>query len=256
MIKTEAKLIEYLEKEFDPKSAESWDFVGYNLKTNNYQKNLKILTCLDVDNAVIETAIKKAVSLILTFHPFKFAKTWKEIYQHDPNKKQMVKQLKKHKINVYAIHTNFDKHLHGTKYWLVKKLKWQSNILKTFDFAYLINYQNYFFDLINELKVKLKINTTWSNVEKNFLVENIYLAPGASDSFEFIQNCQKNTILITSDLKWNQQQRLNDLGYKFIMITHQIEDVFNQGISTFLTKVLDQNITIINYDLIDFIKGY
>lgn len=256
MIKTEKELIQHLEKEFNPNNSESWDFVGYNLRTNNYQKKLKILTCLDVDSNVIKNAIINDVSLIISFHPFKFGKTWKEIYDQDPNKKEMVKQLKKHKINIYVIHTNFDKHPYGTKYWLLQKLEWKSKILKTFDFAYLLNYQDYFFNLINQLKTKLKINTIWSNIEQNFLIEKIYLAPGASDAFAFIKNCKQNTILITSDLKWNQQQRLNDLGYKFIMITHQVEDVFNQGINNFLSKVLDPNITIINYDLIDFIKGY
>lgn len=106
------------------------------------------------------------------------------------------------------------------------------------------------------MKTKLKINTVWTNINQDFLIDNLYIAPGASDPFEFIQNCEVNTVLITSDLKWHEQQRLNDLNYKFIMITHQVENVFVQGINNFLTKVLDPTITIINYDLIDFIKGY
>lgn len=255
MIKNESQLIKYLEKEFPKNSAEPWDFVGYNLKKTN-QKDLKILTCLDVNNEVIELAIKESVSLIITFHPFKFANTWAEIYQQDPHKKDLVDKLKKHQINVYAIHTNFDKHPEGTKTWLIKKLQWETKILKTFDFAYTLKYKNYFFNLVNELKTKLKINSVWTNINQDFLIDNLYLAPGASDPFEFIQNCESNTVLITSDLKWNEQQRLNDLNYKFIMITHQIENVFVQGINNFLTKVLDPTITIINYDLIDFIKGY
>ena len=140
--------------------------------------------------------------------------------------------------------------------WHLEEFKknW-NNFIKT---EHIIVHAPYIVNLANFEKAKFAIDFLTKEIQMMNLIGAKYLVlhPGASDPFEFIKNCESNTILITSDLKWNEQQRLNDLNYKFIMITHQVENVFVQGINNFLTKVLDPTITIINYDLIDFIKGY
>ena len=260
MIESEAALITYLETEFPRASAESWDFVGYNLKArqgNGRRGTLKILTCLDVNSAVINQALAEQISLIICFHPFKFGLNWAAIYKKEPHKSAWVQALRAARISVYAIHTNFDKHPQGTKYWLAQKLQWNQQILQHYDYAYLIAYSGQAQTLIAELKEKLQLNTVWTNLLAEEQITHLYLAPGAGNITAFLQNHPSpNAVLITSDLKWHEQQMLHDLGYRFIMIVHKSEDVFNWGITTFLQAKLAPQIIISNYYQRDFIKGY
>ena len=257
LIASETALIRYLKQEFPENWAEPWDFVGYSIKTKNGAKPLKILTCLDVDSQVVRQAIANDVSLILSFHPFCFAPDWKTVYAYDPLKKTLVQKLKKAQINVYSLHTNFDRHPQGTKYWLMQKLGWQKQINQTFTYAYLINLKQSLQDLVTHLKTQLKINFVITNCQANDLIDQVYLAPGASDVYQFLETINDpNVTLITSDVKWNEQQLLHDLGYKFILISHQTEAVFNQGITSFLKARLDPAIKILNYETVDFLRGY
>lgn len=259
MIDNEMKLIQYLENEFPLSSAEKWDFVGYSLKNKTKkEKQLKILTCLDVNKDVVNKVINENFSLIICFHPFKFGKSWSDIYKYDKSKKELNKQLRKHKINVYSIHTNFDKHKKGTKYWLTKKLNLLSNVISNYEYASTIKVNSKVNELILFLKNELNINYVLTNINKeDLIIEKIFLAPGASDVYEFMRLIEdKNIVLVTSDVKWNEQQLLNDLGYKFILLPHKIEEVFNEGIQYFLKKELDKNIIVESIYFEDFMKGY
>lgn len=256
MISTEKELIEFLEFQFPLKKAEKWDFVGYSIK-NKTVKKLKILICLDVNTQVVNRAIKEDFSLIISFHPFKFTKTWKEVFEYDFHKELLVNKLKKHKVNVYSMHTNFEQNSESLNYWLIKKLNWEKNIIKKYKFAFLASFNDTFETLIKELKYGLKINQAISNIEnKSLTVKNIYFSPGAGNIYYFINNHDLSNVLITSDIKWHEQQLLNDLNYKFVMIPHKIEDVFNEALSFVLNKKLDKSVIMETMYFHDFLKGY
>lgn len=226
----EDQVINFLKDTYPLEDAEEWDFVGYSLKTKNQEKELNILICLDVNNKVIDYAIKQNTSLIISFHPFKFGSTWDEIYQYDNSKENLVRKLKENKINVFSIHTNFDKSKEGTKYWFAKKLGLLKKVIKEYPYAYQINYENSMMDLAKLLKQKLNINALVSNVDSKYFIEKLYVAPGASNVYDFIDLNDFQSVLLTSDIKWHEQQLLNDLNYNFIMMPHKTEDVFIEAI--------------------------
>lgn len=252
----EKDIIKFLNSSFPRKSAEKWDFVGYSVKTDNSNKKTKILVCLDVNNFVTNFAIKNNISLIISFHPFKFAKTWDEIFEYDPSKPVILKTLKENKINVFSIHTNFDKNKFGTKYWFTKSLGLINSITKEHEFAYELKVEIPILKFVNLLKDKFLINNVISNVnDENYLIKSLYISPGASNIYDFIKLNNQEMILVTSDIKWNEQQLLNDLGFKFIMIPHKTEDVFVDAIYNKLKskyKILEIEKCIIN----DFWKAY
>ena len=254
----EQLIIDFLNKKYPQSKAEEWDFVGYSIKQNNNGVK-KILICLDVNKLSIEQAIKSKVNLIISFHPFCFDSSWKEVYKYDPTKKEQVELLKKNKISVFSIHTNFDKNKFGTKYWFNKKLNLENKIIKSFDYATIAEYNDTFISLINLLKNKLEINvilTNWANKE-NQKIKNIYIQPGAGDVYDFLKKTKTNSIdlLITSDIKWNEQQLLNSIGIKFVIIPHKTEDVFVNAVKNLLIEKF-QELEIIEFISNDFIKGY
>lgn len=259
MIDNKKDLYKFLEKEFPHSTKEEWDFVGLSINNKNNELN-KILLTLDVNALSVEQAIKNKVNLIISFHPFCFANSWNEIYKYDFSKKDLVHKLKKEKIDVYSIHTNFDLYKDGTKFWLCRELGWDKKIIETFDYYSLININLSFNKLIDHLKDKLKINNVLSNWNQslNKKINNVVFWPGAGNVYDILKNIKKQNIdlIITSDIKWNEQQVLNSENINFLIIPHKIEDIFVKAMKTILTKKINKKIKIIKYICKDFIKAY
>ncbi len=251
------KIINYLNKKYPISKAEKWDFVGFSIEIKNQEIN-KILISLDVNDFSISEAIKNKVDMIISFHPFCFAPSWKEIYKYDLTKKQLVNKLKKNKISVFSIHTNFDQDKKGTKYWFSKKLDNDENKFKYFKYAFIYSFNNSFSKFVNQIKNIFKINTVLSNVHnKNLKIKNIYICPGAGNIYDFMKINKKENIdlLVTSDLKWNEQQVLNSMGVKFVIIPHKTEDVFVDALGKIIKEQF-VDVKVIKYIQDDFIKGY
>ncbi len=255
---SEKEIVEFLNKKYPKEKAEKWDFVGYSIKANNKVVE-KILVCLDVNKFSVDEAIKKKANLIISFHPFRFAKKWDEVYEYDPTKKDLVKKLEKNNISVFSIHTNFDQDKNGTKYWLARELGLENKIKKLNKFSVIISYRCIFLNLINLLKDRLEINSVWSNYHGSYskFISNICIYPGAGDIYDFLKIYKKEKIdmLITSDIKWNEQQILNSLNIKFLMIPHKVEDVFVKAMKSIIGDKF-KDIEIIEHKNKDFIKGY
>jgi dinuclear metal center YbgI/SA1388 family protein len=99
------EIIEKIEKLAPLNLAESWDNVG--LLIGDYQKEIKnIMVTLDVTLEVVKEAVEKKIDLIIAHHPIIF-KPLKKITMDDYTG-QMVCNLIKNDISVYAAHTNLD----------------------------------------------------------------------------------------------------------------------------------------------------
>lgn len=254
-----SEIVKLLENKYPLKNALDWDFVGFSLKSNKQFIN-KILICLDVNNEVVAKAIKNNVELIITYHPFKFGSSWKKIYSYDFNKKELVDKLNKYQIAVYSIHTNLDADSEGTNYQLIKKLGLENQIIHHFKFSSIINFSNSFINLISLLKYRLQINTVITNNQNNLnkQIKKIYIQSGAGDIYQFLKINKKHKIdvLITSDVKWNEQQLLNSLNIHYILIPHKTEDVVVEFLSDFIRSKFNSKIKIIEHLQNDFNKGF
>jgi len=85
--------------------AESWDNVGL-LLGNPAQTINKILITLDITKGVVEQAIKDSVDLIIAHHPLIFKSI--TTIRTDLPQGQILSNLLKSNIGVYAAHTNLD----------------------------------------------------------------------------------------------------------------------------------------------------
>lgn len=257
-MENEIQIINYLNKKYSPNDIEKWDFVGYSIKNINKKLN-KILICLDVNKFVVENAIENNFNLIISFHPFCFANSWEEVYEYDPTKKELVNKINESNISVFAIHTNYDNNLEGTRHQLIKKLNLKNNIIKDYKNALIVRWEKKFKTLVKMIKKRTNTNIVLSNVKsKNEIIKSFYIAPGAGDVYEFLKNCKNDKVdlLITSDIKWNEQQLLNSIGIKYMIISHKIEDVFVDSLKEELLTIVDKQIEIQGIKFNDFIKGY
>ncbi|MGL5590657.1 MAG: Nif3-like dinuclear metal center hexameric protein [Metamycoplasmataceae bacterium] len=258
-INNQKELIKILEKEFPLMSQEVWDFSGFSFLAKK-EKNLKVMICLDTDKEAILRAIKDNVSIIISHHPFCFAPTKREAIKLDFSKRELFDLSKKHNISLYSLHTNFDINKKGTHHYLLKKLELTNKKIDQHEFSTIIKYNNSFDSFVKLLKEKLKLNfvlSNWDKPKKN-KVGKIYFAPGAGDIYEFMKynNINNCDLLVTSDIKWNEQVVLQNTGINYVIISHKAEEVFVDAINEFLKNKLEKNTEIILDYRKDKLKKY
>lgn len=88
------------------KYAESWDHVGLVVGDEN-QDIRKVLIALDADDRAVQKAVDIGADLIVTHHPLLFHPLEHVTEQHFIGRR--VREMVKHDIACYAMHTNFDK---------------------------------------------------------------------------------------------------------------------------------------------------
>lgn len=112
-------IIEIMEGHFPRWLAESWDNCGLQIGSREAAVN-RIMVALDLDEAILESAIEKNTDLIITHHPL-FFKGIKSIDYSTPLGKMIQKTIGAG-INVYSAHTNLDAGEQGLNQVLAERL--------------------------------------------------------------------------------------------------------------------------------------
>ena len=113
------EIISVLEKLAPPHLAESWDHIGL-MVGDPLGETQKVLCALDVNEAVIDEAIRFQAGLIVSHHPFLFKPL--SSLDFSSEKGRMIKKLVQHDIAVYAMHTNYDIAFGGLNDYLAQGL--------------------------------------------------------------------------------------------------------------------------------------
>lgn len=246
-------LIKKIETTFLLQDACDWDFVGWQIKATKQDFEIKqVLIALDVTNAVIETAIKANIKLIICHHPFIFAKNLAD-KTIDETKRILYQKLIKHQINVYVLHTNFDKNLNGMNWLIAKDLK--LNNLNYFDqekLAVIGQFSNLTLETIIE-NVKNYFAFEQVKVISNNLktkINNVLLVSGAGGSvIETVSSKENIDLFITGEMKWHQELLAWDKNINVIILGHNMEEKFVNFISEFLLSddLIKKDLTIQQY---------
>ncbi|MEN6460114.1 MAG: Nif3-like dinuclear metal center hexameric protein [Syntrophomonas sp.] len=112
-------IIRIMENDFPPYLAEDWDNSGLQVGSYNTSVN-KIMISLDLDQQILQQAIDSKVDMIITHHPLLF-KPVKSINIDQPPG-NIIMQLIKNDICVYAAHTNLDASEKGLNQLLAETL--------------------------------------------------------------------------------------------------------------------------------------
>ncbi|UWW00955.1 Nif3-like dinuclear metal center hexameric protein [Mycoplasmopsis felis] len=102
------KFVKYLELKYPLQNKEPWDPSGYSVKTQQHKKITGVVLAMDLTSEVLQSAIKNNCNLILSHHPFLFEEHLKDEDVKAPYKREIIKQLRKHQITSYSLHTNYD----------------------------------------------------------------------------------------------------------------------------------------------------
>ena len=115
------KIIKLIE-DWAPKPI-AWEKDNVGLQVGSLRGEVKnILLCLDVNEKVVQEAIKKKCNLIISHHPLLF-KPLKKIDTQKDKTSRIIEKLIKKDITLYSAHTNLDFTKDGVSFQLAKKLK-------------------------------------------------------------------------------------------------------------------------------------
>jgi len=101
----------------------AWEKDNVGLQVGSAENVLtNILLCLDLTEKVVEEAVKKRCSLIISHHPLLF-RPLKKIDTQIDKTSRIIAKLLHYKITVYSAHTNLDFTKEGVSFKLAEKLK-------------------------------------------------------------------------------------------------------------------------------------
>lgn len=242
-------LTNYLLKKYPLEKQEKWDSSGFSLKFDRSKKITAVVLAIDLTSEVLAKALETKSNLIITHHPFKFLKTWKDEYQANSYKKQIRDTLKKNHISVLSMHTNYDNDIEGTSHQIVKALN-----LSEYEAKYYKSYPTIVDYLTTPKNIAKKITTAFgynafrsnlNNDELDSPVKRIAFCSGSGameDVIELVQN--KCDLIVTSDIKWNEWITYKEMKISILEIPHLDEQVFVDHIANVIKKY-DSNIEVI-----------
>lgn len=210
-----SEVIDILEKQYPLDSAENWDNSGWQVKDTKMQ-NLEIKTviiCITVDEKVIEKAIENDIKLIVAHHPCIFP-------SYNTLEDEILKLAVKNDIQIYSLHTNFDKALNGTTEMLAKQLGF-INFDRINDFMVLHKTEKELCidDIILNTKIALNCEKIKITNYKTFAnVKNIAICAGAGGDFIKELNEKEIDLYITSDIKYHDA--LNAKNFMILDVGH------------------------------------
>lgn len=115
-----SKLIDKIEQFAPPSLAESWDNVGL-IVGDREQETASVVLCLDVTRKAYELCLRSDSKICVCHHPFLFDATKKLDFQ-DPYY-QLLRDMIKADIAIYAAHTNLDACVGGVNDALANQLE-------------------------------------------------------------------------------------------------------------------------------------
>jgi len=255
------KIIKYLDKKFNEKIAADWDNVGLQqiAPLNNLdltQEITNVMVCLDLNEAALNFAIENKIQLIITRHPFIFG----EIAKAKKEQKEQITRLKKNKIVVYSIHTNFDASPNQN---LLELIETRFSISKVKRFGQ--NNEGYAIRLKEELLPEkfitkfsklfpLQTRQVTSRFNFNKPIRDFKIVTGAGGS-ELIESKLENDVFVTGELKWNEAVYANDHHVSVLILGHYMENYF----VNYLGQLLQDNfndLTIATFDIMNQVKNY
>ncbi len=126
------EIIKYLEQ-WAPKET-AWNKDNVGLQVGSGEREIKnIFLCLDVTSSVVDEAVRKSCSLIISHHPLLFLPL-RRISTDVDVRSGIIEKLIKNDITLYSAHTNLDYTKDGVSFRLAKQLK-----LKNIDFLSRLN---------------------------------------------------------------------------------------------------------------------
>ena len=239
-------------------AAYDWDNSGYNIKC--HEEIRKVLVCLDVNQAVLQEAVKGGYDTILTHHPLLFHAT-KRLWNDRPVS-GIAMQAVRQGCNIYCAHTSFDCAPLGMNRILAEKLdlsgiqpltvhKWskEGRPIATMGNVGLLSQPMQAEVFAEQVKKKLEaVSVRYVPLEKE--ISCVACIGGAGGDFVMEAAQAGADALVTGEVKHNVYQEAADMGVMLFEVGHyDSERIFCSHMCACLQKrlyALQSKITVKN----------
>jgi len=221
------KVTNLLLKQYPLNLQEEWDQSGYVNRGNLNNEISKVYVCLDLNEVVIDQAIKNKVKLIVSHHPIFKEPGVKPLF----HTQRILNKIKKHKITVLSLHTCFDNSDQGMNILIgtilkLENLGWyKKNKFVVGSLPKAMSVKQ-IADLF-KLKFAVSLITTNAKVSDKFNKLAICAGAGLSVIEPCLSQLEKEKVLIvTGDIKHHGWQNLSHYKVKALDVGHDLENCF------------------------------
>ena len=224
----------------------SYDNVG--LMVGSLEKEVKnVYIALDLTRDVMDDAIKRNADLILTHHPLIFHPLYSIDTDKDPG--SIIRDLIKHDIALFSMHTNFD---------TVRMNSLLGDMLKINNQELLSEKENCgiigdssitnFNDFIEHVKEVFSLDEVYYVGKDNITINKVALCAGSGASLINDAYTKGADIYLTGDLSYSRALEASRLGQNILVIPHYVEHLFSVAIVDEMHK-LDKSFNIYVSDI-------
>jgi len=215
---------------------ESWDNCGIQVNDSRSKDIKRIMTCLEISDAVAAEAVEKGCDMIVTHHPLIFSGL-KQVDAGSIIGNQII-ELLKNGITVYSSHTAFDSAAKGTNQDLAERLELNDIQPMVADTKYEgcgmgrlgsyplpMDFED-FTDLLNEVCPDSGLRIAGRIPE---YVRKVALCTGSGAEFIDMAAEMGADVYITGDVKYHDARHADDLGFCVIDAGHYGTEILFAG---------------------------
>lgn len=232
---------------------ESWDNSGIQILSDPQGSVERVLTCLEINDDVVEEAVQKEVDLIVTHHPLFFSK-YSSVRADEVEGAQTIRLIR-HSISLYSAHTSFDSAEQGTNQDLAERLGLTdivpmqpcadspaAGMGRYGQYPSEISYEE-FLRLVGEACGQSLIRAAGKAPQT---VKKVALCTGAGS--EFMEEAQQNgaDVYVTGDVKYHEARRAWDIGMCVVDAGHYgTEILFAENMAKLLKEQIGDSVEIL-----------
>lgn len=237
-----SKIINYLQEKYPPTLASSFDVGKIGLQFGSPHSEIKkIMIALDGSSGVVEEAIQKKVDLLITHHPFLFNAMLSMDYETPFGKKML--NVFDHRLNIYAMHTNFDVAKDGMNDILAKMLELDGIHAEKdeIDGNCFLRMGNVapisLLDFSKKVIQRLELDGVRVIGDKNKMIHKVGIIGGGGSGDIMHAIFHKCDCFITGEVKHNHALDAIDYDIAVIEINHDVESRFKSFLQKELSHV-------------------
>ncbi|XQP55617.1 MAG: Nif3-like dinuclear metal center hexameric protein [Mycoplasmoidaceae bacterium] len=226
----------YLLKQYPLNLQEEWDESGFLNKGDLDKETNKVFICLDLNEKVIDEAIKQKARLIVSHHPI-FTKN--QEHELSSFNKKLILKIKKERLTVLSLHTCFDNSNCGMNFLVgeklhLKKLGWYKKtkfVVGYFPKAITVK------QIASLFKKTFHVSLLTTNANPNDKFSKIGICAGAGLSVfaeKYDELTKQKILLVTGDIKHHGWQDLTNYKLVALDVGHTLENCF----STFMANLI------------------
>lgn len=236
-----SQLVNFLLEKYPLSTAYDMDMGKIGLQFGSMNSEVKkVMIALDGSLAVVEEAISKNVDFLLLHHPFLFYPMLNLNYDTPVGKKMTL--VFKNKLNVFAMHTNFDVGADGMNDILAKKLGLKN--IRMID-EVVSNKTILRIGEVEEIKLSDFVKVASTNLEETStryvgnddkIIKTVGIVGGAGSSELFSALINKCDCLVTGEIHHHQAYDALENGIAIVEVSHAVERHFACEVQKVLEK--------------------